>query len=323
MACIGNIEKGLSEMWKRKACKQVIFFNALFLKNIPTAEEIYLGRVDKIWVFLKELFDVFVIHDMNILLKYIVPWADLIISRYDLQFSSNSLQNPYSGLTDDLCDGKIFLALLHFYRPNVSEEPKFCEIYRNPSTPDEIIQNLRYLFSQFRYYGLPIWYRPEEYLENIDANPDIVKLQLYFFHLKYRDKDGLQPETKHILYRGEAERDKESLVPESKGEIKIVPKGIFSKMIVKSAKVVAGENKEKNLGDIPVVTTIPERPKAPPSPLARSIDSIKEIAEKINARKQESLKKSIHQPDSPQIILQNSPRNYLDERKLLYIEDTQ
>ena len=61
--------------FRREPLLDVSLLFELF-KDIPTADEIYDGEknVEKVWVLLKAIFDIFAMHDVNLLMPKIIKW---------------------------------------------------------------------------------------------------------------------------------------------------------------------------------------------------------------------------------------------------------
>ena len=72
--CMNNIEKALSAMYQ----------NGLPSRYILTAEEIFEGqKVDRIWLMLRQVFEVFAMHDVNLLRPKILSWITSIIQLFN------------------------------------------------------------------------------------------------------------------------------------------------------------------------------------------------------------------------------------------------
>ena len=72
--CMNNIEKALSAMYQ----------NGLPSRFILTAEEIFEGqKVDRIWLMLRQVFEVFAMHDVNLLRPKILSWITSIIQLFN------------------------------------------------------------------------------------------------------------------------------------------------------------------------------------------------------------------------------------------------
>jgi len=253
-ACVANIEKGLAEMWKNKAKRH----------NLPSAEEIFLGKPqDKIWIFLKEVYDVFAMHDVEIWLKYTInQWATQILDHYELAFSKESTEFPYNGLYNDLKDGKILYSICHYFLPKLSR-PNFSKLYKNPSNSIELSNNLKFAFELSESLELPIWWTPEEFLQNPKIHIDFVKQQLYYIYKKLKDFKGNSPTTDELIYLNEiplqdtipenssSSNEKEKILEKSEEEI---PQGMFSQPIIKK---IAGPSAKtpppgkKSISEIP------------------------------------------------------------------------
>lgn len=160
-----------------------------------------MGKADKIWVFLKEVYDVFAMHDVDIWLKYVIgQWAAPILDLYGLAFSKDTVDAPHSGLYRDMRDGKILLALVHYFSP-VSTRQNFRRAYRNPQTPEELCENLRCAFEGAASLELPVWWTPEEFLANPGIHLEFVKQQLYYVYRRLKDQKGEEPGPDEIQYR--------------------------------------------------------------------------------------------------------------------------
>eukprot|EP00826_Nyctotherus_ovalis_P052648 TRINITY_DN671_c0_g4_i1.p1 TRINITY_DN671_c0_g4~~TRINITY_DN671_c0_g4_i1.p1 ORF type:complete len:344 (+),score=69.86 TRINITY_DN671_c0_g4_i1:311-1342(+) len=214
-ACVANIEKGLGEMWRKKARRQCI----------PTAEEIFHGKpTDKLWLFLKEIYDIFGMHDVEIWLKYVInQWASPILEMYGLEFSKESTEPPYIGLYEDMKDGQILFALIHYFS-NKNEKTKFTELHTSPETRAELLENLKTVFELGKRAELPIWWTAEEFLANPVLNLDFVKQQLYYIYRKLKDANELS------VITDKSECKDESLSPVAEKSDNI-PQGLFSQLI--------------------------------------------------------------------------------------------
>ena len=221
-ACISNIEKGLTEMYKKKTRRQYI----------PTAEEIYqMKPIDKIWLFLKEIYDVFGMHDVEIWLKYVIKqWATPILEMYGLEFSKSSIESPYIGLCEDMKDGQILFALIHYFSKK-NEKAKFTELHTSPETRNELLENLKIVFELAKEMELPVWWTPEEFLANPSLNLDFVKQQLYYIYRRLKDANELSVITDKSSCKDESSYS----IQESPNQI---PQGLFSQLIAKPSSAL-------------------------------------------------------------------------------------
>eukprot|EP01022_Parablepharisma_sp_SALTPOND_P016556 TRINITY_DN245_c0_g1_i1.p2 TRINITY_DN245_c0_g1~~TRINITY_DN245_c0_g1_i1.p2 ORF type:complete len:582 (+),score=59.65 TRINITY_DN245_c0_g1_i1:6311-8056(+) len=227
-------------MWKNKARRH----------NIPTAEEVFQAKpAEKIWVFLKEVYDVFAMHDVDIWLKYVInQWAVPILEGYDLAFSKESAEPPHSGLYQDMRDGRILFAIVHYFTEE-RERATFRDMHKNPETQAELVDNLRMAFEAASNIGIPVWWSPEDFLANPAIHLDFAKQQLYYTYKKLKDLKGFPPSEEELVYRNEpmsppalSESPPESVNEEEKE----IPQGLFSQLITKKLPTVSPRPKYEN-----------------------------------------------------------------------------
>ena len=72
--CLNNIEKAL----------QVMYQKGMPHRYILTAEEIFDGlKVDRIWLMIRYIFEIFAMHDVNILRPKILSWITSIVQLFN------------------------------------------------------------------------------------------------------------------------------------------------------------------------------------------------------------------------------------------------
>ena len=72
--CLNNIEKAISVMYQKGVPSRYVL----------SAEEIFEGqKVDRIWLMLQNVFEVFAMHDVNVLKPKITSWINSIVQYFN------------------------------------------------------------------------------------------------------------------------------------------------------------------------------------------------------------------------------------------------
>ena len=92
-------------MWTKKSNK----------KLLPSAEEVYAQKGERVWPFVHEVFRVVGMHDVRILLKAIVQWVNNVLTRFSRELSPDTRNEPHTGLWNDFYSGVVLAYLIHAY----------------------------------------------------------------------------------------------------------------------------------------------------------------------------------------------------------------
>jgi hypothetical protein len=103
--------------------------NSKGLALLPTAEEVYSGRVDKIYSLIKEIFDIFAMHDVKILMKSIVGWIKHVIQLYGKELSREAAEPPYKNLLKEFSTGENLAYLINSYAASPDLKIDFSVMY--------------------------------------------------------------------------------------------------------------------------------------------------------------------------------------------------
>ena len=115
--CVNNIEMALSVIWQRGRP------NA---RRMPTAEEIYEGRSERIGWLIRELFQCFVMRPMRNKSRCsnMLKWYQEVLSAYGRHLSDRTIEPPYVGdnfsksLWENFHDGVNLACIMHYFCGN-------------------------------------------------------------------------------------------------------------------------------------------------------------------------------------------------------------
>ena len=132
--CMNNIEKALQAMYQ----------NGLPHRYILTAEEIFeANKADRIWYMLRQVFEVFAMHDVNLLRTKILSWITSIIQLFNPDVEIPAAQNQK--LQDFYNTFRTGLPLFYIFCLYIRDEslrPNPAEFYEMPSNIEEVKSNL-------------------------------------------------------------------------------------------------------------------------------------------------------------------------------------
>jgi hypothetical protein len=146
--CINNLEKAISIMYQKGVPSRYVL----------SAEEIFEGsKVDRIWLLLQNVFEVFAMHDVNVLKPKITAWINTIV-----QFYNPFLQLPLRG-SEFYSFFKSGLPLFYIFFLYLTEEnvkPKPELFFEHPQNRAEYLSNLNYVVQLQYKFNLPIYLTP-------------------------------------------------------------------------------------------------------------------------------------------------------------------
>ena len=132
--CLNNIEKALSVMYQKGVPSRYVL----------TADEIFDGaKAERIWLMLKNIFEVFAMHDVNVLRPKILAWITSIVQYFNPyqqipQASSQRLKDFYNTFATGLPMFYIF----YLYIKDEQLKPIPVNFFEFPQSKAERMQNL-------------------------------------------------------------------------------------------------------------------------------------------------------------------------------------
>lgn len=197
-SAISNIENCLGELLRSKT--------SLNLNYIPKANEILNCFSKKNFVFINELFNLYIVKSLYKKKNMILSWYNNILKQYSRGFSTMFYRDSTSltpsndtGLFNENIVWKnfqsgvsLFCILYHFYgacgiklNEDSSYGPKIIpvdplKIVSNPTSLCDYRNNLAYIFSLFKLLNIPVLWNIEDWITNYDF--DFFLLQLYYLY---------------------------------------------------------------------------------------------------------------------------------------------
>ena len=195
---VNNIEKALSVIWQRGRP------NA---RRMPTAEEIFEGRSERIGWLIRELFQCFVMRPMRSKSRCssMMMWYQEILSAYGRQVSDRVLEAPYRGeafgkaLWKAFHDGVNLACIMHYFCGNKEVEGfsgvDLTLMYSEPKQTEQFESNVAYVFELLSQLGVPLVWTVADFI----AFPDESFL-LWQIHAVYLALNGLKCALPEIPY---------------------------------------------------------------------------------------------------------------------------
>ena len=139
-------------------------------RRMPTAEEIFEGRSERIGWLVRELFQCFVMRPMRNKLRCsnMLRWYQEVLSAYGKQLSDRTVEPPYNGdnfsksLWEDFHDGVNLACIMHYFCGNKGV-PGFSGVdlslmYLKPEKTEQFESNVTYIFEllcnwEYHLYG--------------------------------------------------------------------------------------------------------------------------------------------------------------------------
>lgn len=195
---VNNIEMALSVIWQRGRP------NA---RRMPTAEEIFEGRSERIGWLVRELFQCFVMRPMRNKLRCsnMLRWYQEVLSAYGKQLSDRTAEPPYNGdnfsksLWEDFHDGVNLACIMHYFCGNKGV-PGFSGVdlslmYLKPEKTEQFESNVTYIFELLSQLGIPLVWTVADFI----AFPDESFL-LWQIHALYLALSGMKCALPEVPY---------------------------------------------------------------------------------------------------------------------------
>jgi len=163
----------------------------MFQKGVPsryilTAEEIFDGqKVERIWILIKQVFEIFAMHDVKQLKNPIINWLQNIVQFFD---SKNQFDLSVNWKSEEFYNqfktGLPYFYILFLY---MQSSPEFLpdpqRMYELPQSRTELVENLNYVLQLQHKANIPIYLTPEDYLDRIQSS--FLLLQLYYLYCRF------------------------------------------------------------------------------------------------------------------------------------------
>ena len=187
-ACIHNIELVLTAVWKKSPNPQ----------QMPSSEEVFLGKTDKVWTLLDSIFELYVVQELRNKTREILNWMQKILSIYGRRLQPSTLNTPFSTLSQDLVSCTSIACVLN----SLLEEklrPDMKQVYWQTENSTELNSNVSYVFSVMQKARIPIFFTVDEWIGRMDS--DFLLLQVSLIYRFLKDKQMLVTDARHVLYK--------------------------------------------------------------------------------------------------------------------------
>ena len=176
-AALANIELSLGAVWRKGALPAAM----------PSAEEVYLGRRERVMSLLHVVLDVFFLRPQRKRHTLFLQWVQSVVEPYNISLSEEALQADITTakgaevLWRQLADGVVLFCIAHSAWPaSLRPAPHASSIFAYPHSPAEAQSNLATAFSCLAQLQVPVFITPEEF-----ASPPahaMLLLQSYTLH---------------------------------------------------------------------------------------------------------------------------------------------
>lgn len=116
-------------------------------RNILTAEQIFeMQKVERSWVMIKSIFEVFAMHDVMVLKPKIMAWLSSIISYYNptrAQYQQLPLNMKTKEFYQYCQTGVPLFYIMHLYIKDPKFAPDSSTLYEHPQSRQECLTNLQ------------------------------------------------------------------------------------------------------------------------------------------------------------------------------------
>ena len=130
---------------------------------------------------LQNVFEVFAMHDVNVLKPKILAWINSIV-----QFFNPYLQVPQKSkdFYNFFKSGLPLFYIFYLYINDDKTKPKPELFFEYPQNRAEYLSNLNYVVQIQYKFNLPIYLTPQDYLDQYE--PNFLMLQLYYLYCKFK-----------------------------------------------------------------------------------------------------------------------------------------
>jgi hypothetical protein len=187
-ACIHNIELVLTDVWKKSPNPQLM----------PSSEEVFLGKTDKVWTLLNGIFELYVMQELRNKTREILNWMQKILSIYGRRLQPSTLNTPFTTLSQDLISCTSIACILN----SLLEErmrPDMKQVYWQTENSTELNSNVSYVFSVMQKARIPIFFTVDEWISRMDS--DFLLLQVSLIYRFLKDKEMLVTDARRVLYK--------------------------------------------------------------------------------------------------------------------------
>eukprot|EP00736_Rhodelphis_marinus_P004690 Rmarinus@m.4633 len=190
-AAVQNIDKAL----------RVVFQKTNRPLNIPTPEEIYLGNEPQIISLLFEIVDCFVIKEIKSSLRDLAEFFSSVLAPYGRVLSARAATSA-AKLCEEMFEGAALACFLHaFLEPH--EAPNLSEVYWQPESQDEKLDNLDHIFDSMDRGGVG------RVLASTDFSPTpphdcFLLLQLWILYQTFENEPPARVRMDELHFRDDA-----------------------------------------------------------------------------------------------------------------------
>ena len=109
---MANLEMALSVVWRSGRVNNT---------RVPSALDIYNGRTDKIAVLIQEVFDVYVVRELNKVAQPMMLWYNGILAQYRRPLRKTSLFAPHESIWEEFQTGTLIFCSAYVESSQVFE----------------------------------------------------------------------------------------------------------------------------------------------------------------------------------------------------------
>lgn len=186
---IANLEQALSVIWRSGRVNNT---------RVPSADEIYNGKTDRIAVLVQEVFDVYVVRDMRKLAPTMMTWFAGVLSQYRRQLGPGCLRAPHDDAWAEFQTGtSMFCVLYHFCGPSwvgtgsTAVKVDSRKIYWEPRDLAQHRSNVQQVFKLLEALRIEVLWTVDDWITFPDS--DFVLLQLRRIYERFQHSHCVIP----------------------------------------------------------------------------------------------------------------------------------
>jgi hypothetical protein len=145
--------------------------------------EVYTGK--RIWPLLNAMFEAFPLSEVAGHFRDVASWLSKVLAEYGRELLPTSCSPPYSTLIQDFRSVTSLACVIHHYVVEAIDRPDLRLVFWEPETDSEVTENVRYMFGIMDEVGFPVFFSPEQWLQNADV--DFLMVQLYYVYFELKD----------------------------------------------------------------------------------------------------------------------------------------
>jgi len=193
--CVANLEQAIGVIWRSGRVNNT---------RVPSADDVYDGKTDKIAVLLEEIFEVYVLRDLRKMAPTVLDWFQNILEQYNFPLPEETLLPPFDGVWEHFQSGTaLFCVLYHFHGQalvgtgDAAREVNAAKVYRKPRNLQEFRSNVAAIFDILTALGIMLFWSVDDWLNFRDT--DFALLQLACVYERFKSSHCAIPPAKNNL----------------------------------------------------------------------------------------------------------------------------